>query len=97
MLQITVGLIRCGIVDRYALVDSPEAGEDGMDKGIDSPIVLTPKEAAHVLHVHVNTVKRWESKGILRAHRIGPRRDRRFEQNEILRLINNTGNEKNGK
>ena len=68
-----------------------------MERNSDVPIMLTPKGAAHILHVHVNTVRRWESRGILRGYRIGPRRDRRFEQDEILRLVSNTGNENNGR
>ena len=68
-----------------------------MDQGNDSPTMLKTKEAAHVLHVHVNTVRQWESKGVLRGYRIGPRGDRRFEQNEILRLISTAGNKNNGR
>jgi len=67
-----------------------------MDQGNDSPIILTAKEVAHILHLHVNTVRRWESQGVLRGYRIGPRRDRRFEQDEILRLINETGHKNYG-
>ena len=60
-------------------------------------ILLTTGQVAHILHLHVSTVRQWESQGILRARRIGPRGDRRFEQNVILRLISNTGNENNGR
>jgi len=68
-----------------------------MDQGNNSPIILTAKEVAHILHLHINTVRRWESQGVLRGYRIGPRRDRRFEQDEILRLISTTGNKNNGR
>jgi len=68
-----------------------------MDQGNNSPIILTAKEVAHILHLHINTVRRWESQGVLRGYRIGPRRDRRFEQDDILRLISTTGNENSGR
>ncbi len=68
-----------------------------MERSSDVPIMLTPKGVAHILHVHVNTVRRWESRGILRGYRIGPRRDRRFQQDEILRLVSTANNENNGR
>ena len=68
-----------------------------MDQGNDWPIMLTAKQAAHILHLHLNTVRQWESCGVLRGYRIGPRHDRRFEQDEILHLLRTIGNENNGK
>lgn len=40
-------------------------------------------EAAELLGVHTNTVRRWSSRGLLKAYRIGPRGDRRFRQKDI--------------
>ncbi len=45
--------------------------------------LLSTAETAEVLNVHVNTVRRWSNKKILVTHRIGPRRDRRFRQQDI--------------
>ena len=45
--------------------------------------LLSTAEAAEVLNIHVNTVRRWSNKKILVTHRIGPRRDRRFRQQDI--------------
>ena len=68
-----------------------------MEQGNNSPIILTAKEVARILHLHINTVRRWESQGVLRGYRIGPRGDRRFEQDEILRLVGTIISENNGR
>lgn len=46
-------------------------------------VVLTPSEAAQLLGLHVNTVRRWNNKGILKSYRITPRGDRRFRRQDI--------------
>lgn len=46
-------------------------------------IMLRPSEAAQLLGVHTNTVRRWSDKGILRAYLISTRGDRRFRRTEI--------------
>ena len=48
--------------------------------------LLTVGQAATLLNVHENTVRRWAEKGLLREVRIGPRRDRRFEVAEVQGL-----------
>lgn len=40
-------------------------------------------EAAELLGVHTNTLRRWSSRGLLKAYRIGPRGDRRFRQEDL--------------
>jgi excisionase family DNA binding protein len=45
--------------------------------------LLTARQAARLLNVHVNTVRRWNDRGILKAYRIGPRGDRRFSKDDI--------------
>jgi excisionase family DNA binding protein len=49
--------------------------------------MLTVREAASVLHVHENTVRRWSNLGLIRAFRISHRGDRRFRQDEICRFL----------
>ena len=46
-------------------------------------IMLTANGVAHLLNVHINTVRRWSNRGILKAYRIGPRGDRRFRREDI--------------
>ena len=52
-----------------------------------SPSVIGPKEAAHMLNIHVNTLRRWSSNGIIKATRVGPNRDRRFERSDVEALL----------
>ena len=49
--------------------------------------LLTPGNAARLLNIHVNTVRRWSNKGILSVYRLGPRGDRRFQRQEVNSLI----------
>ncbi len=48
-----------------------------------SETMLTASELAHLLNVHINTVRRWSNRGILKVYRIGPRGDRRFSKEDI--------------
>lgn len=57
--------------------------------------MLTTKEVAKFLNVHINTVRRWSNKGIIKCFRVGKRGDRRFTESnvmEFLRSNNETGN-----
>ena len=60
--------------------------------------MLTVGEAAALLHIHTNTLRRWADKGYIRAYRIANRGDRRFRREDIIRFLDelNThyGNEK---
>jgi excisionase family DNA binding protein len=49
--------------------------------------MLTASELARLLNVHINTVRRWNNRGILKAYRIGPRGDRRFSKEDIVSFL----------
>ena len=49
--------------------------------------MLTTGEVARLLHLHINTVRKWSNKGIIKAHRSGPRRDRMFSVRDITRHL----------
>ncbi len=51
------------------------------------PRLLTVKEAAELLHVHVNTVRNWSDNGLLPAYRVGKRADRRFRHQDVQKLL----------
>ena len=49
--------------------------------------MLTTSEVAHLLNVHINTVRRWSNQGILKAYRIGSRGDRRFQREDVMSFL----------
>ncbi len=51
------------------------------------PRMLTVAEVAHLLHVHPNTVRLWGRIGVLKAYRIGKRRDYRFSPADIQTFL----------
>ncbi len=51
--------------------------------------MLTVREVARLLHIHSNTVRRWSDRGLIRAHRITHRGDRRFKREDINRFLAN--------
>jgi excisionase family DNA binding protein len=57
--------------------------------------LLTARQVARLLNVHVNTVRRWNDRGILKAYRIGPRGDRRFNKTDIDMFLSGNGQHDN--
>jgi len=51
------------------------------------PKLLTIKQAAEVLNVHVETLRRWDKSGKLRAIRINKRGDRRYKPEDLEKLM----------
>jgi excisionase family DNA binding protein len=49
--------------------------------------MLTVKDVARLLNIHINTVRRWSNQGILKAYRITQRGDRRYRQEDIARFL----------
>jgi len=49
--------------------------------------MMTTSGVARMLHLHVNTVRRWSNRGILQPYRIGPRGDRRFKRDDVMGLL----------
>ncbi len=49
--------------------------------------MLTVREAAQLLHVHPNTLRRWSDEGRIAAYRIAPRGDRRFTRPDIVSFL----------
>lgn len=49
--------------------------------------LMTVKDVATLLNIHINTVRRWSDQGILKAYRINKRGDRRFRKEDIARFL----------
>ena len=49
--------------------------------------LLTVNQAARILNIHANTIRRWCDKGMLKAYRIGPRKDRRINRKDIEKML----------
>lgn len=81
--QICYKVIRSNMEQRNKMVRLPEK-------------MFTTTEVARVFRVHPNTVRHWANQGILRPVRLGPRRDRRFTQEELARFIKEGENGGNG-
>ncbi len=48
-----------------------------------SGYLLTLREAAQLLSIHVNTLRRWSDSRVIRSYRINRRGDRRFRLEDI--------------
>ena len=55
--------------------------------GLENTPLMTVKDVSRVLNVHINTVRRWSNKGILKSYRIGDRGDRRFRREDVSRFL----------
>ena len=63
-----------------------DATEDSNNSTLPQDL-LTIREVARLLRVHANTVRRWSDRGVLKAYRIGHRRDRRFSAMEVFDFL----------
>ena len=52
------------------------------------PKLLTIRQAAEILNVHVETLRRWDKKDKLKAIKVNDRGDRRYTQEEIENYLN---------
>jgi len=52
--------------------------------------MVTIADASRLLNVHPNTLRRWCSQGLLKAHRIGTRGDRRFARDDLEAMLRET-------
>ena len=49
--------------------------------------MLTVKDVAKLLNVHVNTVRRWSNSRIIKSYRITRRGDRRYRREDIANFL----------
>jgi excisionase family DNA binding protein len=58
--------------------------------------MLNTAEAARFLRVSQASIRRWSDAGLLAAHRVGRRRERRFEQSDLLAFIDHQSSKRVG-
>lgn len=51
------------------------------------PAYLTLKQACELLQVHPNTLRNWDKSGLLKAVRIGVRKDRRYKREDVMAML----------
>jgi excisionase family DNA binding protein len=61
-----------------------------MKKDNDLPELVTLKDACDMLSCHPNTLRMWDEKGILKAVRIGQRKDRRYRKEDLIKFLEST-------
>jgi len=54
----------------------------------DETKLLRIKEAAEMLGINPETLRRWDNQGRLQAVRIGKRKDRRYKLEDLRKIIN---------
>jgi len=54
----------------------------------DETKLLRIKEAAEMLGINPETLRRWDNQGRLQAIRIGKRKDRRYKLEDLQKVIN---------
>lgn len=58
-----------------------------MSKDKTLPKLLTIKQASEILNVHVETLRRWDKRGKLKAIRVNERGDRRYDPSDIKAIL----------
>jgi len=51
------------------------------------PKLLTIRQAAEILNVHIETLRRWDKSGKLKAIRVNDRGDRRYKPEDLKKLM----------
>jgi excisionase family DNA binding protein len=59
--------------------------------------MLTTRDVARILNVHINTVRHWSDQGIVKSYRIGSRGDRRFKKTDVDAIFERDGATKKGR
>jgi len=51
--------------------------------------MLTSRQLAKILNIHINTARKWGDNGTIPCHRIGKRKDRRFCTKDVQIFLDN--------
>jgi excisionase family DNA binding protein len=54
----------------------------------DTTSLLTARDVAKLLHLNVNTVRRWSKNGMIPAYRVNPRGHMKFNKDDVTDFLN---------
>ena len=71
------------------LIGEFKVGQERIETEIleEATSLLSTKDVARLLNVHINTVRRWAIEGGLKSFRVSPRGDRRFYADDVGTLL----------
>lgn len=58
-----------------------------LKKNTTLPKLLTIRQAAEILNVHVETLRRWDKSGKMKAIKVNERGDRRYKPEDLEKII----------
>ena len=58
-----------------------------LKKNTTLPKLLTIRQAAEILNVHVETLRRWDKSGKIKAIRVNERGDRRYKPEDLEKMM----------
>ena len=56
----------------------------------EKPEVLTIQDVVEILNVSIQTLRRWDNLGILKAFRANEQQQRRYKKDQIIAYLNST-------
>ena len=71
------------------IIESEHTDENGtgVEQKAKKNSLLTVREVARMLNIHVNTARKWSNLGVLKSFRMGPRGDRRFLKEDVDKFL----------
>lgn len=58
----------------------------------DKPEVLTIQEVAEIFNVSIQTLRRWDNSGILKAFRANSTQQRRYKKSDVIKYLQTSPN-----
>ena len=77
----------CELCGMQMLIDATVHGENAAIGNMPILGLLTVSQVAQMVNLHPNTIRRWETSGVLKGYRVGKRGDRRFAKEEVEQFL----------
>lgn len=53
----------------------------------DKPEILTIQEVAEIFNISIQTLRRWDNAGLLKAFRASPTQQRRYKKEDVIKYL----------